>query len=239
MNDVGLELVDVSVRFGALLALDGVDIAVQKGEIHGLIGPNGAGKSTLVSVAAGEVAHSGSVRLDGRSLDGLRAPARARAGLGRTFQAPQMAANLTVGENIALGRDIGRRQLGQTGWLDRSLRESELTWWADVAAKNAPYPVLKLADTVRTLYRNPRVALVDEPAAGLAGEDRELVVELLRAARDEAGTTVVLIEHDVPLVFGLCERVSVLQTGRVIVSDAADVVRRDPEVIDAYLGVTA
>ena len=104
-------------------------------------------------------------------------------------------------------------------------------------AKNAPYPVLKLADTVRALLTAPRVLLVDEPAAGLNRDERERLVALLTAARERLGTTIVVIEHDVPLVFGLCERISVLDSGRLIADGTTAEVRSHPEVIEAYLGV--
>jgi ABC-type branched-subunit amino acid transport system ATPase component len=236
-----VEVAGVSVTFGSLKALDGVSLSIAAGEIRGLIGPNGAGKSTLVNVIAGELStHDGEVRLDGRPVNGQSPRRRAAAGLGRTFQHPEIAPRLTVGENLDIARRLRRRRSrGRLDWVDQTIRELGLDRWLEVLGKSAPYPVLKLADTLRALLTAPSILLVDEPAAGLTREEREKLVALLTTARERLGTTIVVIEHDVPLVFGLCERISVLDSGRLIADGTAAEVRRHPEVIEAYLGVTA
>ncbi|TDC58549.1 ATP-binding cassette domain-containing protein [Actinomadura sp. KC345] len=234
-----VEVAAVSVTFGNLRAVDDVSLTIAPGEIRGLIGPNGAGKSTLVNVIAGEQrAHAGEVRLGGRTFTGRPPRDRAAAGLARTFQHPEIAGRLSVGENLDIARRRApRERRGTLGWVDELIGELGLESWLPVLAKNAPYPVLKLADTLRALLSAPQVLLVDEPAAGLNRDERERLVGLLTTARERLGTTIVVIEHDVPLVFGLCERISVLDSGRLIADGTAADVRRHPEVIEAYLGV--
>jgi ABC-type branched-subunit amino acid transport system ATPase component len=240
MSTAALELEGVGISFGGLRAVDDVSISVAPGEIRGLIGPNGAGKSTLVNITAGEQRrHDGKVRLLGRDVTGTRATRRIRDGLARTFQRPEMATRLTIRENVelALGATRGGRKPGDLAEAERLLAGLDLSGWLDIDGKHVPYPVLKIIDTVRAVVTRPSVLLADEPAAGLTTEDREKLVDLLRTARDRMDMTIVLIEHDVPLVFELCERVSVLDSGVLIADGPADEVRRRAEVIEAYLGV--
>jgi ABC-type branched-subunit amino acid transport system ATPase component len=235
-----LELDGVGISFGGLRAVDNVSITVATGEIRGLIGPNGAGKSTLVNITAGEQRrHDGRVRLLGKDVTGTRATRRIGDGLARTFQRPEIASRLTVRENVelALGAARGGRKPGDLAEVESLLAGLDLSMWLDADGANVPYPVLKIIDTVRAVITRPAVLLADEPAAGLTTEDREKLVALLRTARDRMEMTIVLIEHDVPLVFELCERVSVLDSGVLIADGPADEVRRRAEVIEAYLGV--
>jgi ABC-type branched-subunit amino acid transport system ATPase component len=238
-----VEAVGVSMRFGGVQALDDVSLVVKQGEIHGLIGPNGAGKSTLVNVVAGEQRPtSGQVMLGGEDVSRSRAQRRARLGLARTFQHPQLAARLTVAENLEMSRRFARKRASAGSvpheeWASGVLRDMDLEPWLDVLASKAPYPVLKVADTVRALLTRPSVLLADEPAAGLPADDRARLVEVLSSAQSDLATTVVLIEHDVPLVFSVCSRITVLDSGKVVTSGPAAEVQQHPEVIKAYLGV--
>jgi branched-chain amino acid transport system ATP-binding protein len=235
-----LELEGIGVSFGGLRALNDISIAIAPGEIRGLIGPNGAGKSTLVNITAGEQRrHDGRVRLRGADVTGVRASRRVRDGLARTFQHPQIAHRLTIRENVELALGAARGGHGDIAEAESLLAGLELSMWLDADGANVPYPILKIIDTVRAVVTRPAVLLADEPAAGLTTEDREKLVDLLRTARDRMEMTIVLIEHDVPLVFELCERVSVLDSGVLIADGEADEVRRRAEVIEAYLGVGA
>jgi ABC-type branched-subunit amino acid transport system ATPase component len=240
MTAPALELEGVGISFGGLRAVDNVSITVATGEIRGLIGPNGAGKSTLVNITAGEQRrHDGRVKLLGKDVTGTRATRRIGDGLARTFQRPEIASRLTVRENVelALGAARGGRKPGDLAEVESLLAGLDLSMWLEADGANVPYPVLKIIDTVRAVITRPAVLLADEPAAGLTTEDREKLVALLRTARDRMEMTIVLIEHDVPLVFELCERVSVLDSGVLIADGPADEVRRRAEVIEAYLGV--
>lgn len=232
----------VRVTFGGLVALDDVDFEVRAGEIHGLIGPNGAGKSTLVNVIAGlQPADRGSVHMAGQRLDGLSPIERAQRGLGRTFQHPAMFETLTVRENLELAIRFRKRKgkrlpADPEEWLDEQVVRLEETEWHDVVVSHTPYPVHKTVETLRALLAAPEVLIVDEPAAGLPNDERDRLVTLLTDARDVLGIGIVVIEHDVPLVFGICDRMTVLHSGRVIARGTPAEVRRDPAVREAYLG---
>jgi branched-chain amino acid transport system ATP-binding protein len=226
------------MTFGGVVALDDVDLTVGPAEIHALIGPNGAGKSTLVNVIAGVIKpQQGEVRLFGQPTGSAPPARRARMGLGRTFQAPALFGSLTVDENLRLARARRRgRQDVDYGWIDGLIVELDLVSWMDVVVASCPYPIRKLVDMVRTLSAAPRAILVDEPAAGLGTDERDQLVELLSGARERLGCAVVLIEHDVPLVFKLADCVTVLSNGRLIANGDPDEVRAHPDVLEAYLG---
>ena len=230
----------VSVSFGGVIALQDVTVTVQAREIFGLIGPNGAGKSTLVNVIAGSIRPPGAhIALLGRECGGVGPGARARRGLGRTCQDPALFDALTVKENLDLARRARRRR-GNTraaDWLDRLPFDLELDRWFAVIARDAPYPVRKLTDVVRALTAAPDVLLMDEPAAGLAHEEREKLVAVLESARERLGCAILLIEHDVPMIFRVTDRLTVLSNGRQIATGRPDEISRHPEVIAAYLGV--
>jgi branched-chain amino acid transport system ATP-binding protein len=226
---------DISVHFGGVTALSEVSIEVKPNGIHALIGPNGAGKSTLVNVVAGfRVPDTGTVELFGRSAGRSSAIRRVRNGLGRTFQHPALFGSLTVRENLGLAQR--RRGTPRADWLDGVLRDLDLWQWQDVVVDSAPYPVRKLTDMVRALAASPSLLLVDEPAAGLASSERESLANLLEWANTTLGCALLLIEHDMPLVFRLADYVTVLSNGRRIAEGTPAEIRAHPDVIEAYLG---
>jgi branched-chain amino acid transport system ATP-binding protein len=226
---------DITVRFGGVIALSEVSIEVKPHGIHALIGPNGAGKSTLVNVVAGfREPDAGTVELFGHPAGRMSAIRRARNGLGRTFQHPALFGTLTIRENLALAQRS--RGSGKVDWLDGVLRDLDLWHWQDVVVDAAPYPVRKLTDMVRALAASPSLLLVDEPAAGLASSERESLADLLEWANTTLGCSLLLIEHDMPLVFRLADYVTVLSNGRRIAGGTAEEIRAHPDVIEAYLG---
>ncbi len=245
----------VTVKFAGLVALAKVSFVAAPGTVHAVIGPNGAGKSTLFNLLSGVYRPvEGSVRLDEHELVGLSAPRIARLGLGRAFQNASMFAGLTVEENLLLGR----HRLTRTGvfsgglGLPRARREEALSRVRvqDVAsmlgiehllqhpAAELPYGLQKRVDVARALCSEPRVILLDEPAAGMHTHEKRQMRGIIRTVADDLGITVLLVEHDMGLVMGISDHVTVLDFGTVIASAAPQLVQRDKRVIEAYLGVT-
>jgi branched-chain amino acid transport system ATP-binding protein len=248
MSDV-LAAAQLSVRFGGVQALSGVDLTVAEGELVGLIGPNGAGKTTLVDAVTGFVHYTGRVELDGRNLAGLRAHARAALGLSRTWQSSELFDDLTVRENLAVASR--RPSLWETAKevatdsspadaeaVDAALELVELGWAADLMPGDLSQGQRKLVGIARAVAMAPRLLCLDEPAAGLdAGESEELGRRLRGLA--DGGLSTLLIDHDMGLVLGICHRIVVLEFGKVIAAGSPEAVRRDPKVVTAYLGSAA
>lgn len=241
-----LTVAGLSVRYGGVQALTDVDVAVRRGEILGVIGPNGAGKSTLLDAISGFApVTAGTIELGGRPIASLRPHQRARSGVTRTWQHLALFAELTVAENIRLavlpssGADRRRRahhhhsQDITRGILDRL----GLAAVADRLPDELSHGQQVLIGIGRALAGAPAVLLMDEPAAGLDVGERRRVADLVRALARE-GTAVVIVDHDMPLLLGLCDQICVLDFGRVIARGAPDQVRRDPTVIAAYLGTS-
>jgi ABC-type branched-subunit amino acid transport system ATPase component len=227
-----LRVHDLSVRYGGIVAVEKVAFDVADGAIVGLIGPNGAGKTTLIDAVSGFCPYGGSVTLAGRQLDGLAAHRRIRAGLGRTFQGIELWNELTVAENVTVGgstRHRGEQAVNDTLGL---LGISKLR---DHHAGELSQGQRQLVSIARSLLGEPRVLLLDEPAAGLDSTESEWLAERLRVIRD-AGTTILLVDHDMNLVLSLCDRIEVLDCGRHIASGSPDVIRADTTVMQAYLG---
>ncbi|MBO9523476.1 MAG: ABC transporter ATP-binding protein [Nocardioidaceae bacterium] len=231
----------VSVRFGGLRALDDVALELGDGEILGLIGPNGAGKTTLLNVLSGfQRPSTGEVELDGRRITGWDPPRRARAGISRTFQDVRLFADMTVQENceVAVIGCGGRRTTARER-ARQALATLDLHRSADVLAKDLPYGVQRRVGLARALCARPRVLLLDEPAAGLNDDESAAMAETVRRIHAELGCGVVVIEHDVRMILGLCHRVHVLDHGVTLRVGTPDEIRTDPEVVSAYLGEEA
>lgn len=231
-----LEVSGVSVVFGGHRALDGVGMTAEPGQVTGLIGPNGAGKSTLFDVVSGlRRPSSGRVVLDGRDVTRLGPARRARRGLARTFQRLELFGRLTVRDNLLVAAEMGpdRRLAGHavTGILDRI----GLHHLADTCADELSTGAARLVEVGRAMAVRPRLLLLDEPAAGQDGEETERFAALLRSLADD-GTAVVLVEHDMGLVMSVCDRLHVLDLGKIIASGPPEEVRRDARVLAAYLG---
>jgi branched-chain amino acid transport system ATP-binding protein len=233
-----LEASDVVVTFGGLTAIDGVSLALADGEILGLIGPNGAGKTTLVNVITGfQRPTRGRVRLDGADITGLPAHRAARAGLARTFQAVRLFRDLTVAENLeaaAVGVGCSRAEA-------RARARTVLEWVrfahkAEQRADSLPYGEERRVGIARALAMAPKFVLLDEPAAGLADAECEDLMGLIRRMPGDHGCGVLLIEHNMRVVMGVCDRIHVIDVGRTIAEGTPAEIQRHPDVLRAYLG---
>ncbi|MFJ8632336.1 ABC transporter ATP-binding protein [Streptomyces sp. NPDC093568] len=250
-----LTVTDVTVRFAGLTALDAVSFTVTPGSVHALIGPNGAGKSTCFNVLSGLCRPAtGSVRLGDADLTRLAPHRIAALGVARTFQ-NIVTTQGTVADNLMLGRHaLSRAGFAASAlWLPQARREqrehlarareiAELTGLAqhfDSPVTLLSYGDRKRVEFARALCLEPSVLLLDEPVAGMNAAERARTVEVVHAVRAELGLSVVLVEHDMGLVMRLADEVTVLDFGRVIAHGTPDEVRRDPEVLRAYLGTGA
>jgi branched-chain amino acid transport system ATP-binding protein len=224
---------EVSVRFGGVHALAGVDLEVEEGQLVGLIGPNGAGKTTFVDAVTGFVGYTGGVELDGRELAGVPPHARARAGLSRTWQSTELFDDLSVRENLAVASH--RRDADA---VDEGLSLVQLGWAAELMPGDLSQGERKLVGVARAIAMRPRLLCLDEPAAGLDTSESEELGQRLRRLAD-GGTSMLLIDHDMGLVLGICDHVFVVEFGKLIAAGPPDAVRRDPAVVTAYLGAAA
>ncbi|KAK1184994.1 ABC transporter ATP-binding protein [Streptomyces sp. NBS 14/10] len=227
---------EVTVAFGGRRALDGVSLTAEAGRVTGLIGPNGAGKSTLFDVVCGlRRPRTGRVRLDGRDITREGPARRARRGLSRTFQHLELFGRLSVRDNLLVAAELGsgRRQASRT--TEAVLDRLGLTQVADDPADALPTGLARLVEVGRALALDPRVLLLDEPAAGQDAEETERFAALLRSLAD-GGTAVLLVEHDMSLVMGVCDEVYVLDLGAVVACGPPARIRQDKAVLAAYLG---
>ncbi|MEB3787872.1 MAG: ABC transporter ATP-binding protein [Desulfurococcales archaeon] len=242
-GNVLLRVEDVVKTFGGIRALDGVSIEIYEGELLSIIGPNGSGKTTLFNVINGVLKpDKGRILLDGRDITPLPPYKRAELGIARTFQIPKPWPHLTVRENVAIGALFGRERSKidvktALELADRILETVGLSEKAEEEAGKLTVPEKKLLELARAIAMKPRLLLLDEVVAGMNPKDADMVVEVVKRARDEYGITVVsMVEHVMRIVAKFAERVVVMNQGRVLLEGPPGEVLRHPQVIEVYLG---
>lgn len=248
-----LDVRNIGISFGGLKAVDDFSIAIEKGQLYGLIGPNGAGKTTVFNLLTGVYKpDNGSIQLDGRNLTGKSTIEINKAGIARTFQNIRLFKDLTVLDNVKAGLHnhhsystiAGILRLPKYHKAEREMNERamellkvfglENEW--DYKASNLPYGKQRKLEIARALATEPKLLLLDEPAAGMNPNETAELMDTIRFVRDEFDMTILLIEHDMKLVSGICEKLTVLNFGQVLTQGETSEVLNDKRVITAYLG---
>jgi len=250
---MGLEIRKCTIRFGGLVAVKDLDLDVKDGELFGLIGPNGAGKTTVFNLVTGVYAPtSGTISFDGKPIQGRQPHAIAALGVARTFQNIRLFSDMTVAENVLVsthmrssqgllgalfrGPAFHREEAANRAEAMRLLKLFQLDALAGENASNLPYGSQRRLEIARALATRPRLLLLDEPAAGMNPQESADLMRLIRRIRDEFSVSILLVEHNMKVVMGVCERIQVLVHGESIAIGTPGEIRGDQRVIEAYLG---
>ena len=248
-----LEVKSLSISFGGLKAVAGFDITIEKGQLYGLIGPNGAGKTTVFNLLTGVYKpDTGSIVLDGKNITGKKTIEINQCGIARTFQNIRLFKDLTVLDNVKAGLHnhhpystlTGIFRLPKYYKVEKEMNEKamellkvfDLEQEADYKASNLPYGKQRKLEIARALATDPKLLLLDEPAAGMNPNETAELMETIRFVQEKFDMTILLIEHDMKLVSGICEKLTVLNFGQVLASGDTSAVLNDPQVVKAYLG---